>query len=46
MSLDFTTLRRASESPRQKIYRGDVLGEGGFAAVFRRPGEDLGQDVA
>src|SRR5207249_329019 len=47
MSLDLTTLRRRLQKALGKKFTvGDVLGEGGFAAVFRVRGETLGQDVA
>jgi serine/threonine-protein kinase len=47
MSLDLTTLRRRLQNALGKKFTvGDVLGEGGFAAVFRVRDQDLGQDVA
>src|SRR5213593_515476 len=47
MSLDLTTLRRRLQKALGKKFTvGDVLGEGGFAAVFRVRDQDLGQDVA
>src|SRR5437870_9457508 len=47
MSLDLTTLRRRLQKALGKKFTvGDVLGEGGFAAVFRIRDQDLGQDVA
>src|SRR2546425_1688436 len=47
MSLDLTTLRRRLQKALGKKFTvGNVLGEGGFAAVFRVRDQDLGQDVA
>ena len=47
MSLDLTTLRRRLQKALgNKFTVGDVLGEGGFAAVFRVRDQDQGQDVA
>jgi len=47
MSLDLTTLRRRLQKALGKKFTvGDVLGEGGFAAVFRVRDETLGHDVA
>src|SRR5207247_5478210 len=47
MSLDLVTLRRRLQKALGKKFTvGDVLGEGGFAAVFRVRDETLGQDVA
>ena len=47
MSLDLTTLRRRLQKALgKKSTVGDVLGEGGFAAVFRVHDQDLGHDVA
>jgi serine/threonine-protein kinase len=47
MSLDLTTLRRRLQKALGKKFTvADVLGEGGFAAVFRVRDQDLGQDVA
>ncbi|PYO96347.1 MAG: hypothetical protein DMD60_10795 [Gemmatimonadetes bacterium] len=47
MSLDLTTLRRRLQKALGKKFTvGDVLGEGGFAAVFRVRDQTLGQDVA
>src|SRR5881296_3659808 len=47
MSLDLITLRRRLQKALGKKFTvGDVLGEGGFAAVFRVRDQDLGQDVA
>ncbi len=47
MSLDLTTLRRRLQKALGKKFTvGDVLGEGGFAAVFRVRDHDLGHDVA
>src|SRR5205809_4770585 len=47
MSLDLTTLRRRLQKALGKEFTvGDVLGEGGFAAVFRVRDQELGQDVA
>src|SRR5881398_176701 len=47
MSLDLTTLRRRLQKALGKKFTvGDVLGEGGFAAVFRVRDQELGQDVA
>jgi len=47
MSLDLTTLRRRLQKALGKKFTvGDVLGEGGFAAVFRVRDQDLGHDVA
>ena len=47
MSLDLTTLRRRLQKALGKKFTvGDVLGEGGFAAVFRVRDDALGHDVA
>src|SRR2546427_10829316 len=47
MSLDLITLRRRLQKALgKKSTVGDVLGEGGFAAVFRVRDQDLGHDVA
>src|SRR2546430_4077995 len=47
MSLDLTTLRRRLQKALGKKFTvGNILGEGGFAAVFRVRDQDLGQDVA
>src|SRR5258708_2515143 len=47
MSLDLTTLRRRLQKALGKKFTvGDVLGEGGFAAVFRVRDQEQGQDVA
>src|SRR5437899_2529104 len=47
MSLDLTTLRRRLQKALGKKFTvGDVLVEGGFAAVFRVRDETLGHDVA
>src|SRR5947207_6490915 len=47
MSLDLTTLRRRLQKALGKKFTvGDVLGEGGFAAVFRVRDLTLGHDVA
>jgi len=47
MSLDITTLRRRLQKALGKKFTvGDVLGEGGFAAVFRVRDQEQGQDVA
>src|SRR3989442_8416895 len=47
MSLDLVTLRRRLQKALGKKFTvGDVLGEGGFAAVFRVRDETLGHDVA
>src|SRR5712692_2028028 len=47
MSLDITTLRRRLQKALGKKFTvGDVLGEGGFAAVFRVRDQTLGHDVA
>jgi serine/threonine-protein kinase len=47
MSLDLTTLRRRLQKALGKKFTvGDVLGEGGFAAVFRVRDDTLGHDVA
>src|SRR5258708_12543550 len=47
MSLDLTTLRRRLQTALGKRFTvGDVLGEGGFAAVFRVRDQEQGQDVA
>src|SRR5712664_1264579 len=47
MSLDLTTLRRRLQKALGKKFTvGDVLGEGGFAAVFRVRDQEQGHDVA
>jgi eukaryotic-like serine/threonine-protein kinase len=47
MSLDLVTLRRRLQKALGKKFSvGDVLGEGGFAAVFRVRDQTLGHDVA
>jgi len=47
MSLDLTTLRRRLQKALGKKFTvGHVLGEGGFAAVFRVRDQTLGHDVA
>src|SRR2546428_13944896 len=47
MSLDITTLRRRLQKALGKKFTvGDVLGEGGFAAVFRVRDQEQGHDVA
>src|SRR5260370_23628269 len=47
MSLDLTALRRRLQKALGKQFTGgDVLGEGGFAAVFRVRDQTLGHDVA
>jgi eukaryotic-like serine/threonine-protein kinase len=47
MSLDLATLRRRLQKALGKKFSvGDVLGEGGFAAVFRVRDQTLGHDVA
>src|SRR5437660_617746 len=47
MSLDLTTLRRRLQKALGKKFTvGNVLGEGGFAAVFRVRDDTLGHDVA
>ena len=47
MSLDLVTLRRRLQKALGKQFTvGDVLGEGGFAAVFRVRDQTLGHDVA
>ena len=47
MSLDLTILRRRLQKALGKKFTvGDVLGEGGFAAVFRVRDTTLGHDVA
>src|SRR2546426_195888 len=47
MSLDLTTLRRRLQKALGKKFTvGNVLGDGGSAAVFRVRDQALGQDVA